>query len=45
MAQQNCVSCGMPRNQWKGNGGQGVTQNGQTYCCQGCASGGACTCK
>jgi hypothetical protein len=45
MAHQQCAGCHMPRNQWQGNGGQGVGQNGQMYCCQGCANNSGCTCK
>jgi hypothetical protein len=44
MAQQTCPKCGMAKNQWKGNGGQGVNAGGQTYCCSGCAQGTGCTC-
>jgi hypothetical protein len=45
MAQQACPKCGMAKDQWKENGGQGVSQGGQTYCCSGCANGTGCTCK
>lgn len=38
-----CANCGMPRAEWKGNGGQGHTQNGQMYCCKGCRDND-CTC-
>jgi hypothetical protein len=34
----------MAKNQWKANGGQGVSQGGQTYCCDGCAQNTGCTC-
>ncbi len=44
MAEQRCSKCGMPKDQWKENGGQGVTKDDQTYCCQGCADGTGCTC-
>jgi hypothetical protein len=44
MAQQTCQKCGMEKSQWKGNSGQGVTANGQTFCCAGCAQGTKCTC-
>ena len=40
-----CANCGMSKQQWKANNGQGYTKNGQTYCCRGCAEGGACTCR
>lgn len=44
MAQQTCDRCGLPRDQWKGNNGEGVQKNGQTYCCEGCANNTGCTC-
>ncbi len=44
MAQQTCPKCGMPRENWKGNGGQGFMKNDQTYCCAGCANNTGCTC-
>jgi hypothetical protein len=44
MSQQTCPKCGMAKNEWKGNGGQGVNAGGQTYCCSGCAQGTGCTC-
>ena len=44
MAQQRCPRCGMTKEEWKGNAGQGVTKDGQTYCCQGCADDTGCTC-
>jgi hypothetical protein len=42
---QTCPRCGMTRDRWQGNGGQGVQSGGQTYCCQGCADNTGCTCK
>ncbi len=42
--EQTCSRCDMPRHQWKGNDGEGVLQDDQTYCCQGCAKGTGCTC-
>jgi hypothetical protein len=45
MAEQTCPVCGMRKEQWKGNGGEGVTRDGQTYCCRGCAAGTGCTCR
>jgi hypothetical protein len=42
--EETCPGCGMERSEWKGNNGQGVHQNGETYCCQGCADGVDCTC-
>ena len=36
-----CPGCGMVKNEWPG---EGYTHEGETYCCQGCAEGTACTC-
>ena len=46
MAEVTCPGCGMGKHLWTGNGGEGVEQEGQTYCCQGCADepGTGCTC-
>jgi hypothetical protein len=41
---QNCANCGMPKDEWRGNNGQGFQMAGKTYCCQGCAAGTGCTC-
>jgi hypothetical protein len=41
---ETCPGCGMDRSEWKGNMGQGVPKDGETYCCQGCADGVDCTC-
>lgn len=45
MVMQTCPNCGLPQNQWKGNGGQGFSKEGQTYCCRNCAEGATCTCR
>jgi hypothetical protein len=45
MGEQTCSRCGMSRSEWKGNDGQGYTQDHQTFCCQGCAEGSGCTCS
>src|SRR5579864_3729138 len=37
-----CPGCGMIKNDWPG---EGYTHEGETYCCQGCAEGGGCTCR
>jgi len=41
-----CPGCGMDKSKWKGNDGEGVEQEGQTFCCVGCAESGSngCTC-
>lgn len=41
---QTCANCGIPRDQWRGNNGQGFQMGDKTYCCQGCATGTGCTC-
>jgi hypothetical protein len=42
--EEACPGCGIERSEWKGNNGQGVPKNGETYCCQDCADGIDCTC-
>jgi hypothetical protein len=42
--EETCVGCGLDRSEWKGNRGQGVVKDGETYCCQGCADGVDCSC-
>ena len=37
---QDCPRCGMPI----ASGSSPTTSGDETYCCQGCASGGECTC-
>ncbi len=44
MQEEKCPNCGMPKGAWQGNGGQGFSMGGKTYCCQGCAVGTGCTC-
>ncbi len=36
-----CPSCGMPKNEWPG---EGYSHDGENYCCQGCAEDTGCTC-
>ena len=43
--EQTCPGCGLARRDWKGDGGRGVERSGQTYCCEGCASGAGCNCR
>jgi hypothetical protein len=45
MAQQTCPRCGMAKQQWKGNGGNGVQRGNETFCCEGCANNSGCTCR
>ena len=39
-----CANCGMQKEDWRGNNGQGFQMGDKTYCCQGCATGTGCTC-
>ncbi|MGA7730784.1 MAG: hypothetical protein WCD37_05880 [Chloroflexia bacterium] len=43
-ASQDCPKCGMPKAEWRGNGGQGFQMGSTIYCCQGCATDTGCTC-
>jgi hypothetical protein len=42
--EETCLSCGMDREDWSANQGEGFKKEGETYCCQGCAEGTGCTC-
>jgi hypothetical protein len=44
-ANQACPNCGMPKEDWRGNGGEGFQMGTNIYCCQGCATGTGCTCQ
>lgn len=35
--EQSCPECGMSREGWKGNEGQGIRKDDAAYCCEGCA--------
>lgn len=39
---QTCANCGMKQEEW--HTPQGYQQDGETFCCKGCASGIGCTC-
>lgn len=39
-----CPACGMPEKSWTHQVGQGRTVAGQSYCCEGCATGQGCIC-
>lgn len=43
--QMECAQCGLARNVWKGNDGQGYRLDGEFYCCQECAEETGCTCQ
>jgi hypothetical protein len=43
--QSACPTCGLPEDQWMGDGGRGFEQGGELYCCEGCAEGAGCTCS
>ena len=42
--EEKCPNCGMAREDWRGNNGQGFQMGDKTYCCQGCATSTGCTC-
>lgn len=42
--EQICSGCGLEKKEWQGNRGQGYRQEGDAYCCIGCAEGAGCTC-
>lgn len=37
-----CPNCGMARTDWPDS--EGFSEDGKTYCCEGCAHGTGCTC-
>jgi hypothetical protein len=43
-AEKKCPACGMTKDEWTGNGGDGVSRGGELYCCNGCANDTGCTC-
>lgn len=45
MASETCARCGMPKDQWTANNGQGVQEAGGMYCCAGCANNTGCICR
>ena len=45
VAAGTCPNCGMEKEDWRGNGGEGFQLGAQIYCCQGCATGTGCTCQ
>jgi hypothetical protein len=40
-----CSRCGLMREEWSANRGKGLMQNGEIYCCLGCANDEGCTCE
>jgi hypothetical protein len=42
-SEKECPNCGMPRSDWPDE--SGCTEDGKTYCCEGCATGTGCTCE
>ena len=42
---ESCPNCGMSRDSWQGEGGQGYAKGRETFCCRGCGEGTGCTCK
>ena len=43
-ADQKCPRCSRFRSEWRSNNSEGFSAQGITYCCEGCATGGECTC-
>ena len=43
-ADRTCANCGMAKDEWRGNNGEGFPMGDKNYCCQGCATGTGCTC-
>jgi hypothetical protein len=42
VTEQTCANCGMKQDEWRTP--QGYKQDGETFCCEGCATGTGCTC-
>jgi hypothetical protein len=42
VTEQTCANCGMKQDEWRTP--QGYHQDGETFCCEGCATGAGCTC-
>ena len=42
--QQDCPGCGMSRDAWRSRSGYLDSDDGKTYCCEGCATADGCTC-
>jgi hypothetical protein len=39
-----CPVCGRMQSDWRVNNSEGVVKDGQSYCCEGCAESGECSC-
>jgi hypothetical protein len=42
VTEQTCANCGMKQDEWRTP--QGYKMDGETFCCEGCATGTGCTC-
>lgn len=42
--QERCSGCGITKDHWKGNRGEGYLRDEEVYCCEGCARETDCTC-
>ena len=42
VTEQTCANCGMKQDEWRTP--LGYKQDGETFCCEGCATGTGCTC-
>ena len=43
-AQKSCARCGMEQATWTANHGKGFAEEGEYFCCKGCAKDTGCTC-
>ena len=42
--EDTCPTCGRARTEWRTDNSEGFAKDGKTFCCEGCATGGHCTC-
>jgi|GEM_PF-1177466 len=45
LKEETCPRCHRARREWRSDNSEGFVKEGQTYCCEGCATGGHCTCE
>ena len=45
LAEEGCTGCGLEQWAWLGNQGKGYINDGERYCCQGCADQHICPCQ
>jgi len=44
MSHESCLGCGIEKDQWGDNEGNGYKEGQLLFCCRGCANDTACTC-